>query len=216
MKWSCLYICNMDQLLQHIFKIWRRQRFIKFLNIMRPSSHTTLLDVGGSPSIWEAHRSFFKKIICLNLGGTPSVKENIEYVTGDGTALDYQNKSFDIVFSNSVIEHVGSFERQQAFAKEIRRVGKKIWLQTPAYECPFEPHFLFPFMHWLPQRIQRKLLPITPFYILRKPGKTEIENTFQTLRLLTKKEMRILFPDCTLYTEKIFFLFPKSYVAYRA
>ena len=206
---------NIDQLLSYLFKIWRRKRFAKFLDIMQPTPHTTLLDVGGRSPMWEPYRTSFKKITCLNIGDAPWTKENIEYVRGDGTALDYQNKSFDIVFSNSVIEHVGNFAKQQAFAEEIRRVGKKIWLQTPAYECPFEPHFLFPCMHWLPQWIQRRLLPITPFYILRRPPKSEVDNLFKTLRLLSKKEMQILFPDCRLYTEKIFFIFPKSYVVYR-
>ena len=67
-------------------------------------------------------------------------------MVGDGCALKFPDKSYDIAFSNSVIEHVGSWERQQAFAKDIRRVGKAIWVQTPARECLIEPHYLAPFL----------------------------------------------------------------------
>jgi hypothetical protein len=54
------------------------------------------------------------------------------------------DQEYDIAFSNSVIEHVGDWERQAAFASEIRRVGKNLWIQTPAKECPIEPHYLAP------------------------------------------------------------------------
>ncbi len=57
-----------------------------------------------------------------------------------------------VVFSNSVIEHVGTWEDQQAFAAEVRRVGRRLWV--PAYECPIEPHYLAPLVHYLPKEVQ--------------------------------------------------------------
>lgn len=38
---------------------------------------------------------------------------------------------FDLVYSNSVIEHLGTWEKQQAFAAEARRVGRGYWIPTP-------------------------------------------------------------------------------------
>jgi 2-polyprenyl-3-methyl-5-hydroxy-6-metoxy-1,4-benzoquinol methylase len=61
-------------------------------------------------------------------------------------------RSFDIVFSNSVIEHVGDAESQQQFAHEIARVGRAYWVQTPNRRFPVEPHLLTPFLHFLPTR----------------------------------------------------------------
>jgi len=57
--------------------------------------------------------------------------------------LNYSDNEFDICFSNSVIELVGSFEDQRKFANEIRRVGRKLWVQTPARSFFFEPHYLY-------------------------------------------------------------------------
>ena len=74
----------------------------------------------------------FNKITCLNLRKKKNSEiENLISVKGDGRKLEFDNNEFDIVFSNSVIEHVGDFQDQKLFSKEILRVGKKIWIQTP-------------------------------------------------------------------------------------
>ncbi len=57
---------------------------------------------------------------------------NMHSMLGDGTALTYEDKSFSIVFSNSVIEYLGSFENQQRFAKECMRVGMAYGFRRPA------------------------------------------------------------------------------------
>jgi hypothetical protein len=135
---------------------------------------------------------------------------------GDGCALEQADRSYDILFSNSVIEHVGDWERQQAFAREVRRVGKKIWIQTPAFECPIEPHYLAPIVHWLPVAIRRRLLRwITPWGWLTKPSQEKIDETISLTRLLSKKQVKELFPDCVILTERLFRVFPKSYIVFR-
>lgn len=77
------------------------------------------------------------------------------YVQGDGRNLPYTNNEFDIVFSNSVIEHVGTFEDQKRFAEEIRRVAKSYWVQTPNRHFPVETHLIAPFIHFLPRNFQK-------------------------------------------------------------
>ncbi len=135
---------------------------------------------------------------------------------GDACALPYPDQSFDILFSNSVIEHVGDWERQQAFAHEARRVARKLWIQTPAREFFIEPHYIGLFVHWLPK-------PWQPFYIrwftlwglLHKPSPTEIQVRIDEFRLLSLAEFKSLFPDCTILRERFLGLFTKSYIAYR-
>jgi hypothetical protein len=123
---------------------------------------------------------------------------------------------YDIVFSNSVIEHVGSWEDQQAFAREVRRVGKKVWVQTPAMECPIEPHYLAPFMHWLPKYIQRRLIRWCSVYgLVQRPSQKEVKQMVDSIRLISKAEMNELFPDCEILIERMFCIFPKSYIAVR-
>ena len=70
-----------------------------------------------------------------------------------GDAVDMPGISdgaFDVVFSNSVIEHVETYENQRRMAAEIRRVGRRYFVQTPNRHFPLEPHFLVPGFQLLP------------------------------------------------------------------
>lgn len=126
------------------------------------------------------------------------------------------DKSYDIGFSNSVIEHVGSWERQQRFAQELRRVAKALWIQTPAYECPIEPHYMAFFIHYLRPSLQKKVARwCTLWGWIERPNFRQIEEMVNTTRLIKKSEMQKLFPDCEIITERILWVIPKSYIAFR-
>lgn len=116
---------------------FREKRLKWFLDTIRPSDRSTLLDVGGYPWFWRS-TEVPARIVIVNLHEIPGmaeqVKHRFELVTGDGCKLAYPDGFFDIVFSNSVIEHVGAYERQKQFAAEARRVGCALWIQTPARE----------------------------------------------------------------------------------
>jgi hypothetical protein len=206
---------------RHIFKVWRRRRFALFLFLMRPNPSDILLDIGGYPGFWTSHPQPVKRIDTLNVhevhwNGEQAPNYNIRTLVGDGCCLTMSDKSYDIAFSNSVIEHVGSWERQQQFAGEIRRVAKHLWVQTPAYECPIEPHYLAPFVHYLPRSFQKLILRwCTPWGWIERPSHDWINSMVETTRLLRKSEMRQLFPDCELITERMFWIIPKSYIAIR-
>ena len=102
--------------------------------------------------------------------------------------------------SNSVIEHLSSFERQQAFASEARRVGRALWIQTPAKEFFIEPHLLAPFIHYFPVSFQRRLIRhFTIWGLVTKPSPAAIESFLQEVRLISFGEMQQLFPDCKIH-----------------
>ena len=212
---------SIHDIYRRLFKIWRRKRFALFVRLLSPRSDQRLIDVGGYPGFWTQHPVLLKSVDTLNVHPVPWDKHshpeyNIQTMVGDGCALVFPDKSYDITFSNSVIEHVGSWERQQAFAGEIRRVGKASWIQTPAFECPIEPHYLAPFVHWLPKSVQRRIVRwLTPWGLLQRPSASEVNEMVETTRLLKKREVHILFPDCEIYTERLFGFIPKSYVAFR-
>jgi Methyltransferase domain len=129
--------------------------------------------------------------------------------------LPFADRAFDVVFSNSVIEHVSTWERQMQFAAGARRVGRKLWVQTPAYEFFIEPHLMTPFIHWLPVRWQRRLLRnFTPWGWLTRPPTPTVDAFIAEVRLLTRSEMRKLFPECEILEEK-FLGMTKSYIAVR-
>lgn len=189
-----------------------------FKERLAPRNGIRILDVGGDPGFWE-NFTVSVKLTLLNLDTDPTVvqkyKNKYEIVGGDGTKLPYGKNEFEILFSNSVIEHVGSFEQQRKFASEARRVGKRLWVQTPA-KCFFiEPHLITPFVHWLPQRLQKCFLRYgTVWGWLNKPDKAEVEKFLNEVRLLTYSEMKELFPDCQIHRERFFGL-TKSYIAIR-
>ena len=129
--------------------------------------------------------------------------------------MKFPDDYYDIAFSNSTIEHVGTYENQKIFASEIKRVGKGFFLQTPAREFFVEPHYLTLFIHWLPISIQRRLLRNFSIWgILARPDDQLIQKNLSEIRLLNKREFCELFHDCNIVREKFLF-FTKSYIAYR-
>jgi len=212
---------NIHSIYRQLFKIWRRRRFDLFLEVIRPKLSDTLLDVGGYPGNWTSHPPVVKQISSINLhevvwNAQNAPHHDIKILVGDGCSLDMPDKYFDIGFSNSVIEHVGSWERQKQFASEIRRVARALWVQTPAYECPIEPHYLAPFVHYLPRQMQKLILRRgTLWGWIARPSPRQVEEMVETTRLLRKSEVRQLFPDCDILTERLFWVIPKSYIAVR-
>jgi hypothetical protein len=145
--------------------------------------------------------------------GTPPGR--VEYVLGDGKSVPYADSEFDICFSNSTIEHVSTLDEQKRFAAEVRRVGRGVWVQTPARGFPFEPHWLSPFVHWLPRSWQRRLgRNFTVYGWMLRPTSEDVSQLVDELRLLTYQEMQKLFPDCEIRRERFLGL-TKSYIAVR-
>jgi Methyltransferase domain len=204
-----------------IFLIWRARRRKAFLERIKPQQNETLLDVGGYPGFWTVASSPVNRIDTLNVDkvcfdASQFPDHNIRVLEGNGCALPFPEKSYDILFSNSVIEHVGSWQQQKQFATEVRRVGRRLWIQTPAFEFPIEPHYLCPFVHWLPIPLRRILVRwASPFALLAQPTASETDEMINSIRLLTYREMKELFPDCDIYVERMLGILPKSYVAIR-
>src|SRR5690554_707519 len=146
----------------------RRFRFFEsqFKKII-PENGTVLkiLDVGGTESFWVNrgyHKNNLVHITLLNLTKTEVEHKNMVSVIGNACDLsEYTDNSFDLVFSNSVIEHLYSYENQVLMAKEIQRVGKNYYIQTPNKYFFIEPHYLLPFFQFLPRKIKLFVLSKT-------------------------------------------------------
>jgi hypothetical protein len=189
----------------------------RFERELKPKASDRVLDIGGGCFNWQFVATPLR-VTLLNLYKCPiDVQSKVEFesVQGDAMCLPYKANTYEIGFSNSVIEHVGDAAAQRRFADEVRRVSQRIWIQTPAKEFFFEPHFLMPFVHWLPVSVRRWLVPrLSP---RRFGGRANVEHLLDLVdevRLLSKREMREMFPDCRVITER-FLLMPKSYIAVR-
>jgi murein biosynthesis integral membrane protein MurJ len=202
-------------------RYFRRRRMQAFISAFQVNESTRILDVGGTPGIWDL-LDVRPRVTLLN---TPGDEENgrsggrFPMVLADGLNLPFRDCSFDIVFSNSVIEHVGSRARQETFAGEVRRVARSYWVQTPNRFFPIETHLWMPLVHLLPK-------PWCAFLIRRftiwelvfrpRPDQKEhwLNHFLEDIRLLSGKELKAHFPDAAIRRERWLF-FTKSLIAVR-
>ena len=98
-------------------------------------------------------------------------------------------------------------------ASEMRRVGRRYFVQTPNRFFPLEPHALVPFFQFVPRRLAAAVLARRSVGWLPKAAdRTAAIIEAESLRLLDKRELRLLFPDAQILEERIGPLV-KSYVA---
>jgi hypothetical protein len=202
------------QLHYRFFGRFRKRRMNRFFALLCPSDTETLLDVGGAEHTWTVdadHGEFPVVLFNIAFGGGAKDGRRFRYMIGSGTAMPFGDGEFSIAHSNSVIEHVGDFAAQQRFAAEIRRVAQRVWVQTPALCFPVEVHLWAPLIHWLPKSWGRVLARFTPRGLL--DSKTAA-GWADSVRLLNRREMEQLFPDCEIIVERVLG-WPKSYVAVR-
>jgi 2-polyprenyl-3-methyl-5-hydroxy-6-metoxy-1,4-benzoquinol methylase len=197
----------------------RRKRFQHFLQLLDSiPGPVTILDIGGTQQFWEVMdftNNDHVHVTLLNVHQVETKYHNFTSIVGDATNLvGIPDKSFDVVFSNSVIEHVGDYQQQQCMAHEVERVGLRYFVQTPNYYFPIEPHFLFPGFQWLPLSLRAYLLNhFNLGWIKKIPDLQEAKKFVAQIQLLKKKEFLSLFPEANLYEEKIAGL-TKSFIVY--
>jgi len=201
-------------------RFFRRRRLRNFRALFPPSQHWRVLDVGGTPAIWELI-DYPAEITLVNITDgnfqrlEQSSRRTFIPVVGDGRHLSFPDKSFDLAFANSVIEHVGGQTDAAAFAREMQRVGKTLYCQTPNKWFFVEPHLGTVFLHWFPALLRNYYVVrfCTMWGLMNKPNRREASDVVSEIRLLTKSELRSLFPQAEIRTERFLFVFPKSYIA---
>ena len=195
------YIHHVYQFFQSRFRPARMQTFLECFN---PHAHTTILDVGGTPAFWRDSATQLTVTILNTSPQAGDLAPGMTYVQGSATDLPFPDGSFHVVFSNSMIEHLSNWASQEAFAREARRVGDAIWVQTPSRWFPVEPHLLTPFIHYLPKRKQRRLLRnFTLWGLITRPDQSYIDHFLAETVLLSARDMRRLFPGCELHRERV-------------
>ncbi len=207
-------------LLHKISQHFRSQRMRLFERTLHISSRTRVLDVGGSPLIWE-FASVYPRLTIMNLAAAiEHASRPVHLVVGDGRMLPFEDGAFDVVFSNSVIEHVGNRADQRRFAEEVARVGRHYWIQTPNRRFPVELHLMLPLIHYLPKSWQAPIVNrFTIWERLARPSEQArafyLHHFLNELSLLDARELQGLFPDSTVISERILGL-PKSLIALRS
>jgi len=179
--------------------LWNRKRKLAlFLEELGPGPETTIVDVGVgdtgfdtepgvalSHNFFEAMYPWPEQITAVSDVPLPNFAQEfpeIEPVTASGTNLPFEDDSFDIAFSNAVLEHVGGREEQRRFVHELCRVAPRVFVSTPNRRFPLEVHTLMPFLHWLPRGARDRA-----FAALRR-------DAWEGVELLNRRELLELFP----------------------
>ena len=180
-------------------------------------SEMSVVDLGGRVGFWRQLRVRPKHVHVVNLEPAPA--DLPEWVTvdhGDACALppEIAARRYDLVFSNSVIEHVGGHERRLRFAESVHALAPAHWVQTPYRYFPIEPHWIAPGMQFLPVVVRREVARKWP--LAYTPGRTREEALSRVLwtELVDKTQMRSYFPESILRSEKVMGL-TKSVIAYK-
>ncbi len=158
--------------------------------------------MGGTPLFWgESARD----ITLVNLSFDEEPKNpGIKARVGSGMNLPYPNGAFQLAYSNSTIEHLGTRENQVLFARELRRVGKAVYCQSPNRWFPFEVHYMCLFIHWFPRLLgyYPVIRYLTAWGLIYRPNRSEAAEYHASLKILTISEFQQLFPDCVMVREK--------------
>lgn len=174
----------------------RAQKFELFLETMRPTAETAVLDLGvtdAGPGKGEySSDNFFESLYpwperitgvgITTLEQFSAAFPRVTAVTADGRDLPFPDGHFAIGFSNAVVEHVGRRADQERFVAELCRVSRRVFVTTPNRWFPVEVHTLLPLVHWLPRGPRDAV-----FSALGKPGARELE-------LLGPRDFLGLFP----------------------
>ncbi len=203
---------------------YRRKRLARFMDLVTRTiagkGQCRVLDAGGTFEYWNAFRDMWEKlpltVTMINPVATHSPDARIVSLAGDARAMpQFADNSFDIVHSNSVIEHVGVWKDMQAMASEVRRLAPRYFVQVPYFWFPLEPHNRVPFFHWMPVSWRIRILMARDNGFWKKA-----QDVHQAMELVESavlpdvRQLRALFPDAEIARERTFLL-TKSLMAIR-
>lgn len=211
-----------------IVNYFKSKRWQLFLDWHTPHPEEIVLDLGGGDGSALARLYPYPENIIL----ADIDKVQIDYgvrkyglkrsllLDEDGN-IPIESKSIDMVFCNSVIEHATvdkkqiwklkndskfkklALKRQGKMSREIIRVGKKFWVQTPYRHFLFEAHTWLPGTQYFPRLLQIETIRFLNRFWIKK--------TSPDFHLLSKREAHSLFPQSEIIFEKVFGL-PKSLI----
>ena len=183
---------------RRISTVARRQVHDLFMQKMQPQHPDRILDIGTSDdtgieaNMLEQLYPCRENLTCasltdgkLILAAYPGV-HHVRIVAGE--PLPFDDNAFDIVYSNAVLEHVGSRTQQGKFIAEMCRVAPRRFLAVPNRGFPIESHTCLPLVHYLPKQLFRRLLRHTRY---------DFWSHEENLNYISVSDLRAMWPaDC--------------------
>ncbi|MDQ1029174.1 hypothetical protein QF035_006756 [Streptomyces umbrinus] len=201
--------------LAHSARAKRRQELLRCFPDL---AEMRVLDLGGTPASWRSALVRPAHVVTVNLDPhtarqtEPGITPVVADACNPFLPAPLSAERFDLVYSNSVLAHVGGQYRRQQFTETVHRHGTHHWVQTPYRYFPVEPHWLFPGLQWLPVRARIAVSQHWPFGHVPRAQRAQAIRHVQEVELLSMIEMRSYFPASRIWIERFAGL-PKSLVA---
>jgi SAM-dependent methyltransferase len=158
----------------------RRRRHERLFALAHVTPQTRIVDVGCGRLGLRRHEP---ELDITGVDLEPRPEYPGPFVLADVLdGLPFADGEFDLAYCSSVIEHVAREDRA-AFARELRRVARGWYVQTPAFSFPVEPHALLPVAHWLPPRVRRRY------------WRLGVAGAWEEIALLRRAELAALFGE---------------------
>jgi hypothetical protein len=184
----------------------RTRRWAWFRDTFPAVDEMRVLDLGGTADFWLRAKVRPGSVHCVNLseGLAPDLPDWLAVDLGDAVDLDpgLLQGPYDLVYSNSVIEHVGGPADQRRFADNVRNLADRHWIQTPYRYFPIEPHWVFPGFQFLPLKAKANLSRWWPLMHTNSADEESAIDAALGVQLLSKTEMQHYFPDSEIWDER--------------
>lgn len=168
----------------------RDRKWQLFNQVFPDTDDWAIIDVGFAPGGQQATDNYFEKrypdltrvtaLTIAEIGDAPDRYPGLTIRRYEGKVIPFDADSFDVVWSNAVLEHVGDRASQVAFLRELDRVAQRHFVTTPNRWFPIEVHTQFPLVHYLPQRAFE--------WIVVKLGKSWAANGY--MNLLSRRQLK--------------------------
>ncbi|HLT12188.1 MAG TPA: class I SAM-dependent methyltransferase [Micromonosporaceae bacterium] len=195
----------------------RARRWQWLLETFPDFEQMSVVDLGGTLLSWQRAPVRPKHLHVINVSKPPKdVPDWAEVERADACALPdhIAKRRYDLVYSNSVIEHVGGHERRLRFAESVHRLADRHWVQTPYRYFPIEPHWLFPGLQFLPVAARTAIVYRWPLVSVPGRPRSAVLSSILWTELIDRTQMRLYFPDSQLLAERVLGL-TKSLIAVR-
>jgi hypothetical protein len=167
----------------------------------------SIIDLGGTADAWLRAPIRPASVHVVNLEPEPT-EPTADWIRADQSdACDLPERirksTYDLVFSNSVLEHVGGHAQRIRFAEAVHKLAKLHWIQTPYRYFPIEPHWLFPGFQFLPLTMRAELSQRWPLVHTKSANRQEGLEAAMGVELVSRSEMAYYFPSSVIGAERI-------------
>lgn len=178
----------------------RSRRWARFAHEFPELGSMRVLDLGGTPEYWRKAPTRPASVTVVNLSKGIAEEPWITTVAGDACA--FAETGFDLVVSNSLLEHLGGPARRRVFADAVSRAAPRHWVQTPYRYFPVEPHWLFPGFQFLPVAARVAITRHWKHGHRHQPDRDRALKLVLEVELVGEAELQHLFPEARIWRER--------------